>query len=233
VAVNIELDSGGIVLGTPLTLPANGQLAFNMASEFSFTAGHRGTAEFFVTSGTSGTLAIAAFRINPTVALTSIPVTETSGSPIIGATAITALPQFREITVNLGNPGDCPPSAGCFGRLLLVKSKTTPGYGLALLNLTANFGGVPDNVLASFGSITQNGLNFTLTNVPLDNFSFITQSSLGNVVNVNIAPASTMTLTFAPFPDNPAAGSLTGVVNIPGWIGTTSPITITGAFSAQ
>jgi hypothetical protein len=85
VYVNIQNDDG-VITQTTLTapLPANGQLAFALAQQFPVTAGHRGLAEFYVTTG--GGIAISAFRFNPTIALTSVPVVLTGGPPIIGAT---------------------------------------------------------------------------------------------------------------------------------------------------
>ncbi|HEX4486366.1 MAG TPA: hypothetical protein VH088_08885, partial [Terriglobales bacterium] len=72
IGVNIELDSGAIPLApnTMISLPSNGQRAFNLTDFFPAAAGHRGQIEFV----SDGTIAVAAFRINPTVALTSIPV---------------------------------------------------------------------------------------------------------------------------------------------------------------
>lgn len=86
VSVNIQTDNGTITqTSLPSPLPANGQLAFTMAQQLPATAGRRGVAEFYVAAAGSS-ISIAAFRFNPTIALTSIPVVFTGGNPVIGAT---------------------------------------------------------------------------------------------------------------------------------------------------
>src|SRR5262249_19248909 len=60
VSVNIQVDSGTVTQASLPSLPAGGQMAFSMASQFPAAAGHRGVAEFYVSPGT---ISIAAFRI--------------------------------------------------------------------------------------------------------------------------------------------------------------------------
>ena len=84
VSVNIQLDNGFITQATLPSIATFGQMAFDMATQFPSVAGHKGLAEFYVLTGN---LAAAAFRINPTVALTSIPVVPGNGAPVIGGSS--------------------------------------------------------------------------------------------------------------------------------------------------
>jgi hypothetical protein len=97
ISVNIETDTGAISQGSLPTLPPSGQIAFSMATQFPATVGHRGLAEFY---DLNGQLSIAAFRFNPTIALTSLPVVLTSGSPVIGGNPPGSFPQFSQIIFN-------------------------------------------------------------------------------------------------------------------------------------
>jgi hypothetical protein len=79
VLVNLEIAGTGST-GTALNLPANGQMAFVMASQFPATAGKSGLAEFYTTAGT---FSIIALRGNPTGGLTSLRAYSENGPPVI------------------------------------------------------------------------------------------------------------------------------------------------------
>jgi hypothetical protein len=79
ISVNLEIAGTGST-ATALTLPANGQMAFVMASQFPTTAGQSGLAEFYTTSGS---FSIIALRGNPTGGLTSLRVYNETGAPVI------------------------------------------------------------------------------------------------------------------------------------------------------
>src|ERR1019366_8693863 len=76
ISVNIETDAGVVTQTQLPSIPANGQLAIVGATQFPSTVGHRGMAEFYVASGS---ISIAAFRFNPSLALTSLPVFQETG----------------------------------------------------------------------------------------------------------------------------------------------------------
>jgi hypothetical protein len=81
ISVNFRT-SQGVSQGSLPSLPANGQLAFVMPTQFPGTADQAGLAEFYVSSGT---LSIIALRANPTGGLTSAPVYFETGPPVISA----------------------------------------------------------------------------------------------------------------------------------------------------
>ena len=79
VSVNLEIAGTGST-ATALNLPANGQMAFTMTSQFPATAGKSGLAEFYTTAGSFSMIAL---RGNPTGGLTSLKVYNETGSPVI------------------------------------------------------------------------------------------------------------------------------------------------------
>jgi len=85
ISVNLKTSGpgGSATQGTALNLPANGQMAFVMPSQFPATAGLSGLAEFY--SNSLG-FSIIALRGNPTGGLTSLQVYFESGAPIITTT---------------------------------------------------------------------------------------------------------------------------------------------------
>lgn len=179
VYVNIQDESGSITQ-TTLTapLPGFGQLAFTLAQQFPATAGHRGVAEFYVNTG--GGIAISAFRFNPTIALTSIPVVLTGGPPIIGATPPlpsllgksfvidgTMVVASQTVTIQIQA---APTGGGAYGLLLTQIAPQSPvsvkfGYSgtvATLVDNTITFSG------ATVGGLyTNNGNLFTITSATL------------------------------------------------------------------
>jgi hypothetical protein len=82
ITANFKLSGpvGTVVRGAPLNLPAEGQLAFVMPTQFPGTATFSGLAEF---SSTSSNFSIIALRGNPTGGLTSLQMYYESGPPVI------------------------------------------------------------------------------------------------------------------------------------------------------
>jgi hypothetical protein len=78
VSVNFRT-SGGVTTGSLGSLPAMGQMAFVVTTQFPDLQNQDGLAEFY----TTGTITLIALRANPTGGLTSAVVYPESGSPII------------------------------------------------------------------------------------------------------------------------------------------------------
>jgi hypothetical protein len=84
IAANFKLSgTGTVVQGTPLVLPANGQVAILLPAQFPGTAGKSGLAEFYSMTPSGATLSIIALRANPTGGFTSLETYNESGLPII------------------------------------------------------------------------------------------------------------------------------------------------------
>lgn len=80
ISVNTRSSDGATSTGTNLDLPGRGQIAVLMPSQFAGTAGKRGLAEFYVSSGS---IALIALRASPSGAFTSAPAYFENGAPII------------------------------------------------------------------------------------------------------------------------------------------------------
>ena len=80
-------DTGAAITTQTIPLPAKGHTAFGLAAKFSMTANLRGTIEFDVPS--NGQISVLGLSFNPASAFTSIPVTPSSGSGSVHASART------------------------------------------------------------------------------------------------------------------------------------------------
>jgi hypothetical protein len=81
ISVNLKLSGQGTgIQGTAISLPADGQVAFVMPTQFPATALQSGLAEFY---STGGTFSIIALRANPTGGFTSLKVYNETGPPVI------------------------------------------------------------------------------------------------------------------------------------------------------
>ncbi len=80
ISVTFRTSDGSVTQSSLPNLPANGQMAFVMPSQFPTTSGKSGLAEFYTTTGT---LSIIALRANPTGAFTSEPVYPETGPTVI------------------------------------------------------------------------------------------------------------------------------------------------------
>ena len=84
VSVSFQTDTGTISTASLPNVPAQGQMAFTLPTQFPGTSGERGLAEFYTATGS---LSMIALRANPTQAFTSAPVYAESGPPIIGSSS--------------------------------------------------------------------------------------------------------------------------------------------------
>lgn len=80
VSVNLRTSDGTTTAGAGIDLPAEGHIAVVMPSLFPETAGKRGLAEFYVSSGT---IAFIALRFSDSGAFASAPAYFESGAPVI------------------------------------------------------------------------------------------------------------------------------------------------------
>jgi hypothetical protein len=184
VFVSFQNDDGTITLNTlTAPLPANGQLTFTIPQQFPITAGRRGLAEFYVFAG--GGLAISAFRFNPTLALTSIPVVLAAGPPIIGAAPPPASLVGKRFVID--------GTMVVAGQTVIVQIQATPvgggAYSVLLSQLAPQF---PVYVTFSFGGTIATLVDNTIT------FSGPTVGGIFNNLNTlyTISSAS-LTLTVA------------------------------------
>jgi hypothetical protein len=84
ISANFQLDGQATgIQGTPISLPAEGQIAFVMPSQFCETKLQSGLAEFYSTKPSGANFSIIALRANPTGGFTSLNVYNETGPPII------------------------------------------------------------------------------------------------------------------------------------------------------
>jgi hypothetical protein len=84
IAANFELSGQATgIQGAPISLPAEGQIAFVMPSQFCETKLQSGLAEFYSTKPSGANFSIIALRANPTGGFTSLNVYNETGPPII------------------------------------------------------------------------------------------------------------------------------------------------------
>jgi hypothetical protein len=121
-------------------------------------------AEFY---DVSGQISIAAFRINPTIALTSLPVILASGAPVIGGGASSGggggggsgpLPQYSELVFSNFTSN----SAGVAG---VTVDTPMPGsaFGFGDVGGTAALGSSPLNYTAQWSNVVLNSSTLTFT----------------------------------------------------------------------
>jgi len=106
VSVNIRTTAGAVSQATLPTIPAQGHAAFTFPSQFPGSATQSGLAEFYVASGTFSILSLS---FNPAGSLTTAPVYNGSGPPIItgsGAAGSITFAGFAvgKVTANAGFP---------------------------------------------------------------------------------------------------------------------------------
>ncbi len=222
ISVNIELDNGAISQTTLPSMSSAGQLAFNMATQFSFVAGHKGLAEFYVTNGS---VAAAAFRFNPTLALTSLPVVAGNGAPVIGGTSsgsITPYVTFSASSLSF------QPTGFPSGTVSLSLSLNASG-GTYLTNINGGLPILTDGVFASSGgSFSAGALQPNVTYPPYGVFAlsntsvFLVQTAS---VHFTVSPTfasggvqfgsltGTLTVTGTPYPGGGAAVTVSGPIS--------------------
>jgi hypothetical protein len=211
--VNIQTDTGTITQTSLPTLPASGQLAFITAQQLPATAGHRGLAEFFVSSGS---IAISSFRTNPTLALTSSPVILASGPPIIGGS-----PAPKSL---LGRTFVVDGTMNISGQDVTIEIQAAPtggnSYTLLFSQLAPMF---PVTVVFSLTNVAPSGSDNTMT--------FTGTTTGGLYTNLGIlSPVSSATLTLT-VSDVTKGSSATGDLTIVTSIGSIHG-TIAGTLTA-
>lgn len=221
ISVGMQPSVGTSSQQSPITLPAQGQMAFALPQQFSPTSGQRGLLEFY---SASGSLSVLALRFNPTGAFTAAPVYQEAGPPIIvsggsGAGSGT-LPAFNQISIQIPNSplgietftilG--PPANGNynFGELVGAFSNTsgvvtyhTSWSSVAAVGQTLTFNGLEGN------SLSYMGVNGSLAD--------ITSGS----VTVTLTPQAVAT-----------SGTVTGTLNLVSALATVSGA-FTGTYTAQ
>jgi len=224
ISVNIELDNGAITQTTLPSISSAGQLAFNMATQFSFVAGHKGLAEFYVTNGS---VAAAAFRFNPTLALTSLPVVAGNGAPVIGGTSsgsITPYATFSATSLSF-QPGGFPS-----GNVTLSLNLNASG-GTYMTSVNGGFPVLTDGVFASSGGAFSAGaLQSNITVPPYGPFA----APGGAVYLVQTASVHfTVTPSFAS--GGVEHGGLVGTLTVTGtpYPGGGAPVTVSGPISGN
>ncbi len=168
--VNIRT-TGGTITQTALTnIPPQGHLAFTFPGQFGATAGQSGLAEFYTSSGTFSVLAL---NFTPAGSLTTAPVYNQSGPPIIAGTgsagAVTyAGFSFGKLTTGAGFPPSTPELTEVIGGQFASYSSaewalpfSAPTFGsCSVLTVTYPSGGndpsAPDSFLDA-GTITVSG----------------------------------------------------------------------------
>jgi hypothetical protein len=100
ITVNLRTTIGTVTQPAPLTIPAQGHIAFTFPAQFPATAGQSGLAEFYTATGTFSVLALS---FNPAGSLTTAPVYNESGPPIIAGTGSAGAITFSGFSVGKVN----------------------------------------------------------------------------------------------------------------------------------
>ena len=159
ISVNVELDSGTTSQAFLPALPAQGHAAFALSQQFPATSGHRGLAEFYVSSGS---FSIIALRFNPTGAFTAASVYTQTGGPIIGTPSGGGgggmLPAFTFLTVTNGTFS--PQGQSNFTLTLAIAGSSATGW-------VGSVGGGNVSAALAFDAVwtsaSVNGLTFTFS----------------------------------------------------------------------
>jgi hypothetical protein len=222
ISVNIETDSGQVTQTSLPSLPANGQIAVVTSTEFPATVGHRGMAEFYVSSGS---ISVAAFRFNPTLALTSLPVLPQTGPPIIGGSSGGGTSPYTSFIIS---PPLFQPSGSASGNLVLT---LTPNAGNQ--TWSAAFG----EVTFTNGVFTGGGLTFTANALQSNTISPPYGLFTAPGGNFYLVSSASLTFTLAPTFTGGGAqeGSFAGTLTVIGtpYPGGGAPVTLSGAISSS
>lgn len=224
ISVNIQTDAGVITHTTLPGVPAGGQIAVVTSQALPATSGSRGMIEFYVTSGT---FSIAAFRFNPTLAFTSLPVLSQSGPPVIlGGSTGGTIPQFSVINANLTLSSTSSTGAGSISINGVMGNGVTPG-GYSSAYFAGEF--VTPNYIAFtcfFNNVSLNGQTFVISGPSVGNNCIL------NVFNANNSvTAGSVTVTLSPG-GTPAAGRASGSFSLSGPVVSVSG-SLSGTYSAD
>ena len=217
ISVNIETDTGAVTQTQLPSIPAAGQLALVAATQFPWTVGHRGMAEFYVSSGS---ISIAAFRFNPSLALTSLSTFPQTGSPIIGSGGSSSggggtLPQFSEVLVTGTSSYNGP-----FEAVIIKNAEGSVGSVTILPPVQPGV-----NVGCTFSNVSVNGDAFTLTGPETGSACYM----LNGASNYGITSGS-VTITLSP-QGSPTVGNVSGTFTLTSELETLSG-TISGSYTA-
>ncbi|MDP9053551.1 MAG: hypothetical protein M3N93_04510 [Acidobacteriota bacterium] len=174
ITVNLRTTNGTVTQPTPLTIPAQGHIAFTFPTQFPATAGQSGLAEFYTASGTFSVLALS---FNPAGSLTTAPIYNESGPPIIAGTGSAGAVTFSGFAVSKVNTtGGSFPATGTTdyigGQFASYSSAewnlaySAPTFGsCSVLTLNYPVGGkdpsYPDNFLDAGANIPVSGPGLT------------------------------------------------------------------------
>jgi hypothetical protein len=202
VSVSTQTDTGTIAQETSLTLPANGQMAFTIPTQFGTALNNeRGVAEF---STTGGGIAILALAFNSSGSFTASPVYAEPGPALIGA---------------------APAAAG----VLQASSLSFQPTGLGAGNVTATFSVNPGNATYSVsldngsltftdGTFSNQGLALTASALQTSSatppFGFFTDA--GSSYLVSSASLSVTLIPSVTLPAGPQLGALMGTLTVVG-----------------
>ena len=100
ITVNLRTTGGNVTQSTLANIPAQGHIAFTFPTQFPATVGQSGLAEFYTATGTFSVLALS---FNPAGSLTTAPVYNESGPPIIAGTGSAGAITFSGFSVGKVN----------------------------------------------------------------------------------------------------------------------------------
>jgi hypothetical protein len=225
VSVSTQTDAGMIAQQTAVMLPANGQLAFTIPSQFGASLNNeRGVAEF---STTTGNIAILALAFNSSGSFTASPVYAQTGPPLIGVQSIVGGTPFSSFAIN---GLVFQPSGAASSSLALA---FTPNSGSTTFSVAISGG--PTFV---DGTFTNQGQTFTAstlqTNASTPPFG-IFASPAGNF----LVSSASLSFTLVPEGSQPSPlgvvqeGSITGTFTVTGTAspGGGSPVTLSGTIT--
>ena len=178
ITVNFRTTGGTVTQSTLANIPAQGHTAFTFPAQFPATAGQSGLAEFYTASGTFSVLALS---FNPAGSLTTAPVYNESGPPIIAGTGSAGAITFSGFSVGkLNMTGGSFPASGTtdiiggqFASYSAAKWNlpySAPTFGsCSVLTLNYPVGGkdpsYPDNFLDAGANIPVSGPGLTAGSV--------------------------------------------------------------------
>jgi hypothetical protein len=154
ISVALQPTSAAGSTATPISLPAQGHMAFTVPQQFSGTGGQSGMLEFYVANGSFSVLAL---RFNPTGSFTTAPVFPETGPPSI----------VPNVPINISGlwggasvGGKASSGSAPSGSLILALSQTGPAvtgtFQFTSVNGALSSGSITGSVLGSVFSFSSN-----------------------------------------------------------------------------
>jgi hypothetical protein len=196
VQVAFRTSDGSVSQGTPITLPADGHMAFSLTDQFTTVVHRNGLAEF---SSASGGLGILALRFNGQGPFTTAPVYIQGGPPVI-PTGATSCGGFSSMSVTSSTVSLNSGNAGTVTNWTVAQAADGT-YGVVLIEGQ----GQPQPFLVSFTGGTLNGTTLTFNTL---GGQANTNALLVNGSSAQIVAGSSLTLTLGP------SGALTGTLTL-------------------